>query len=72
MSTIAANIAAMIDMLPENDQLFAEEFVKKLVKAWDPDFTKLTDKEAQALKEAEKDEFIKADQIDWNDLSKYV
>ena len=72
MSTIAANIAAMIDMLPENDQLFAKEFVKKLVKAWDPDFTKLTDKEAQALKEAEKDEFIKADQIDWNDLSKYV
>ena len=35
-------IAQMVDMLPEQDQQLAFELVKKLVLAWDPDFTKLT------------------------------
>ena len=42
MSSTAINIARMVDMLPESDQLFAQEFIKKLVLAWDPDFTKAT------------------------------
>lgn len=49
MSTISQNISNLVEMLPENDQLFAFEFVKKLVKAWDPDYTKLTPQEAKSL-----------------------
>lgn len=37
----------MMDMLPDEDKTFAYEFIKKLVKAWDPDFTKVTPEEAQ-------------------------
>lgn len=71
MSEIAMNIAGMIDMLPEDDQLFAEELIKKLVLAWDPNFTKLTKKEAEELEEAENDEFIPESEIDWDNLQKY-
>lgn len=52
MSTISQNISNLVDMLPEGDQLFAFEFVKKLVKAWDPDYTKLTPQEAKSLERA--------------------
>ncbi len=72
MSTVAMNIAKMIDMLPENDQLFAEEFVRKLVLAWDPDFTKATPDEIASMKEAEESGFVPEDEIDWNNLEKYA
>ena len=39
----------MMDMLPDEDKNFAYEFIKKLVKAWDPDFTKVTPEEAHLL-----------------------
>ena len=42
MSETAMNAARMMALLPEEEQNFAYEFIKKLVKAWDPDFTKLT------------------------------
>ena len=42
MSNTAQQVANMIDMLPENDQQLAFELIKKLVLAWDPDFTKVT------------------------------
>ena len=35
----------MLEMLPETEQDFALEFVKRLVLAWDPDYTKLTPSE---------------------------
>ncbi len=72
MSSAAMNIAKMIDMLPESEQLFAEEFVKRLVLAWDPDFTKVTPEEVEKIKEAEASGFISEDEIDWNDLEKYA
>ena len=72
MSSAAIRIAKMIDMLPESEQLFAEEFVKRLVLAWDPDFTKVTPEEAEKIKEAEASGFISEDEIDWNDLGKYA
>ena len=37
MSDIALDAARMLDMLPESEQSFAFEFIKKLVRAWDPD-----------------------------------
>lgn len=65
------NIAKMIDMLPESEQNFAEEFIKRLVLAWDPDFTKVTAEEAQMIRKAESDEYIPEDEIDWDNLKKY-
>lgn len=67
MSNKSQKIAEMIDMLPEQEQEFAYELIKKLVLAWDPDFTKLTPDERKALEQAEADpEFISINDIDWD------
>ena len=55
MSETAMKIAETFDMLPEDQQKLAYEILKTLVRNWDPDFTKLTEQEAAALKEAEDD-----------------
>jgi len=44
----------MIDMLPENEQNLAFELIKRMVLAWDPDFTKVTPAEAARLEAAER------------------
>lgn len=71
MSELAMKTAELLDMLPESDQKFAYEFVKKLVRAWDPDYTRVTPQEARELAEAEASGFVREEDIDWNDLSKY-
>lgn len=55
MSTATKEVINLMEILPESDQNFALEFIKKLVIAWDPDYTKVTSAERQALEEAEKD-----------------
>ena len=70
MSEIVSNAARMMEMLPDSEQSFAYEFIKKLVLAWDPDFTKVTEEEAKQLEEAEKSGFVDESDIDWNNLSK--
>jgi hypothetical protein len=62
----------MVEMLPEDEQDFAFEFIKRLILAWDPDYTKLTLSERQELEEAENGEFIDQDDIDWDNLEKYA
>jgi len=70
MVPISQQIAGMVDMLPEPDQALALELVKKLVLAWDPDFTKLTPEEAaeidKAQSEYERGETIPHNAINWN------
>ncbi|WP_294366210.1 hypothetical protein [uncultured Ruminococcus sp.] len=70
MGNTAQAIASMVDILPENDQQLAYELVKKLLLAWDPDFTKVTPEEAAQLEEAErnfdKGETVSMDEIDWD------
>ena len=44
------------------------KLIKKLVLAWDPDFTKLTPEVAKLLNEAENDEFVDAEDIDWSQI----
>ena len=68
MSEIAMNAAHMIDMLPDPDKNLAYELIKKLVLAWDPDFTKLTAEEAKQLEEAETSGFVDAKEIDWSKI----
>lgn len=69
MSNIAQQAANLIDLLPEQDKNFAIEFIKKLVLAWDPDFTKVTETEYNSIvkseKEIENGDFISHDNIDW-------
>ena len=72
MSNMAIDSARMMDMLPDEDKTFAYEFIKKLVKAWDPDFTKVTPEEAQRIKAAEESGFVVDSDIDWDNLSAIV
>ena len=53
MAPIAEQIAGMVDMLPEAEQALAYELVKRMVLAWDPDFTRLTPVERMQLEKAE-------------------
>lgn len=70
MAPIAQQIADMVNMLPEQDQALAFELVKKLVLAWDPDFTKTTPAERvqidQAAAEIETGEYVTDQAINWN------
>ena len=68
MSNLALDAARMIDILPEQDQTFAYEFIKKLVKAWDPDYTRVTKEEAKKMEEAEASGFVDEEDIDWDNL----
>ena len=70
MSELAQKAASMLDMLPVNEQQLAYEMLKRIVLAWDPDFTKLTPAEAEALRNAEAEiergETVSGEEIDWD------
>ena len=68
MGNTAQAIAYMVDILPENDQQLAYELVKKLLLAWDPDFTKVTPEEAAQLEEAERN-FNKGETVSMNEIN---
>lgn len=70
MSEKTMQIAEMIDMLPEQDQNLAYELIKKLVLAWDNDFTKVTPLERKQIDEAENSGYISESEIDWDNLDK--
>lgn len=60
-------ITHMIEMLPAQEQILAFELIKRLVLAWDPDFTKVTPEEARAMDEAmaeiERGEFVTLEDV---------
>jgi hypothetical protein len=70
MSPVTKQIIEMIDMLPEQEQQLAFEFIKRMVLAWDSDFTKLTPFERERLMKADKEvmngEIMDHSEIDWN------
>lgn len=70
MSAATKEAINLMEILPESDQNFVLEFIKKLVLAWDPDYTKVTPAERKALEEAEKDiaenGTISHDAINWD------
>lgn len=70
MSILAQKTADMLDMLPAQEQQLAYEVMKRMVLAWDPDFTKLTPEEAADLAEAEaqiaRGETVSDAAIDWD------
>ena len=70
MSLVTKQITEMIDMLPEKEQQLAFEFIKRMVLAWDRDFTKLTPFERERLTKADKEmmngELVDHADVDWN------
>lgn len=67
MSGAVKEATTLLEILPEHEQDFALEFIKKLVIAWDPDFTKLTPAEKKSLEEALADpETVPHDAINWD------
>lgn len=70
MSTTTKQAIDLMELLPEKDQNFALEFIKKLVIAWDPDYTKVTSAERAELERAEKElengETVSHDAINWD------
>lgn len=55
MNGAVKEVVSLMEVLPESEQNFALEFIKKLVRAWDPDYTKVTLAEQRAIEDAEKD-----------------
>lgn len=59
----------LYNFLPKVDQDFALAFMKKLVLAWDPDFTKVTPMERHELESARTDfengHAVRMEDIDW-------
>lgn len=55
MSEKTREMFQLVDMLPETEQNFINEMIKRVVLAWDPDFTKVTSAERKRLEEAEKE-----------------
>ncbi len=68
MSDIVTKAVELLQILPEQDQEFAYEFIKKLVLAWDPDFTKVTPKERAEILAAEQSGYVDESEIDWDSI----
>jgi hypothetical protein len=70
MSERTLELLHIVDMLPETEQNFISEMIKRVVIAWDPDFTKLTSDEAELLRQADEElhhgETFTENDIDWN------
>lgn len=70
MSGTVKEATQLPEILPEQVQDFALAFIKKLVLAWDPDYTKVTPDEAERLRAAEDNmmsgRMVPHDKIDWD------
>lgn len=70
MSGTVEKAASLMEILPETEQNFALELIKRLVLAWDPDYTKVTPAERYALEKAEEDIVengtISHDAVNWD------
>ena len=70
MTAQEQEILTMYNTRPEAEQSLAYEILRRLVLAWDPDFTKLTPAEYERLKESEHDLkqgcTVKMEDIDWD------
>jgi hypothetical protein len=76
MNEATTQIVNMFEMLPKEEQQFAYEMLKRIVLAWDPDFSKMTFSENEnyelGLKQVISGECLFDDEIDWEHIEKYV
>lgn len=70
MNTTVEKSRDLLEVLPPEDQELALMFIKKLVLAWDPDYTKVTKAEAerinQAMEDFENGEVFDSEDINWD------
>lgn len=70
MSDKTKELISLVDILPEKEQDFIGEVIKRVILAWDPDFTKVTPQERERIKQAEKEfergETVSMDDIKWD------
>jgi hypothetical protein len=55
MNALVSQTADMLALLPDEDVSLVNAFVKKLILAWDPEFTKVTLDEKKILDEADEE-----------------
>lgn len=55
MNAMAQETARLLELLPEQELKTVNDLVKMLVRAWDPDFTKVTMEERQRIDAADKE-----------------
>lgn len=55
MSERVKEMLQLVDMLPETEQDLISEMIRRVVLAWDPDFTKTTEPERKRMELAQKD-----------------
>lgn len=55
MSEKTRELIELVDMLPETEQNFIGEMIKRVILAWDPDFTKATPSELKTMELAEEE-----------------
>lgn len=69
MTQVMQESVKMLEMLPESEQELANQLIKRIVLAWDPDYTKLTPDEKKWLEEAEQridsGDYVREDDVDW-------
>jgi hypothetical protein len=53
MKSTTLKTAELLDILPDEDILLINTLVRKLIVAWDPNFTKVTDSERALLDKSE-------------------
>lgn len=53
LKTTTLQTAELLDILPDEDVRMVNALIKKLIIAWDPDFTKVTAKEKELLEKAD-------------------
>lgn len=67
MSNLVNQTAELLALLPEDEILLVNSLVKKLVLAWDPEYTKVTPSERLSLeiadREMKKGEFFNKDEV---------
>lgn len=67
---IVKDINKLVEMLPQNERILVYELVKRMVFAWDSDYTKLTDEERKRLELGKKDfengDTINHEEINWS------
>lgn len=67
MTKTIEQTVSMLEMLPAQEQDLALELIKRLVLAWDSDYTRLTPEERIRLETAENGEYVDSEDIDWDD-----
>ena len=67
LKTATLETAKLLDILPDEDISIVNALIKKLILAWDPEFTKVTDKEKEMLDKSDAEmkngEFVSEDDV---------